>query len=167
MSKRKGGKVEAKVSRTASGSINLPLTPGTPEEICGMYTFLETIGVGSDAIVRRAQHTITHDSVAVKIVKKAGLTQEELEKMRKEVSIMRMIEHKHVVRLYQVLETENKLYMFLEFGEGGDLQQHVVAHGRLSEPRARNVIKQISEGLRYCHNHRVAHRKFIPMRYTW
>eukprot|EP00041_Stephanoeca_diplocostata_P025131 m.651500 g.651500 ORF g.651500 m.651500 type:complete len:515 (+) comp22676_c3_seq3:342-1886(+) len=157
MSRRKGGKAEMK-SGASSVSLNLPLTPGTPEEICGMYTFMETIGIGSDAIVRRACHTITNDSVAVKIIKKDGFTPEELEKMRREVNIMRMIEHKHVVRLYQVLETESKLYMFLEFGEGGDLQQHIVAHGRLSEPRARNVIKQVSEGLKYCHNNRVAHR---------
>eukprot|EP00035_Acanthoeca_spectabilis_P005139 m.110490 g.110490 ORF g.110490 m.110490 type:complete len:425 (+) comp12887_c1_seq1:1103-2377(+) len=127
-------------------------------ELDGMFTVHETIGVGGYAKVKRAEHVLTKDFCALKVVDKTRLSERDLALVMSEVEALSELESKHVVRLYMVVETEARLCLALEFGEGGDLQEHVSSMGQLSEPRSRLILKQVALALNYCHTNGYAHR---------
>jgi serine/threonine protein kinase len=69
----------------------------------GNYQILKTIGKGQFGKVKLAQHLITGDKVAIKIIYKAKMDLNALAKVMREVEIMKMFAHPHVVRLYEVM----------------------------------------------------------------
>jgi SNF-related kinase len=72
---------------------------------------------------------------------------------------MKLVQHPNVVRLYEVIDTPNKLYLILEFGDGGDMYDYIMKHASgLNETLARRYFRQICRALKYCHEMRVCHR---------
>lgn len=72
---------------------------------------------------------------------------------------MKLVQHPNVVRLYEVIDTPNKLYLILEFGDGGDMYDYIMKHANgLNESAARRYFRQICRALKYCHEMRVCHR---------
>eukprot|EP00042_Codosiga_hollandica_P050168 m.594258 g.594258 ORF g.594258 m.594258 type:complete len:535 (+) comp58029_c0_seq1:317-1921(+) len=123
-----------------------------------MYDFLENLGKGHFAVVKRAQHVISKEQVAVKIIDKTKLKPDELAHLTHEVRLMKFMRHDHVVRLFQVVDTKTNLYLILELGGGGDLYEHIQTHGKFEEPRARFFFRQLVSAVCYCHKMRIAHR---------
>lgn len=77
---------------------------------------------------------------------------------------MKLVQHPHVVRLYEVIDTQTKLYLILELGDGGDLYDYIMKHeGGLSENLAIEYFRQIVRAISYCHKLHVVHRyRFFP-----
>lgn len=72
---------------------------------------------------------------------------------------MKLVQHPNVVRLYEVIDTQTKLYLILELGDGGDLYDYIMKHeGGLSENLARHYFRQIVRAISYCHQLHVVHR---------
>lgn len=72
---------------------------------------------------------------------------------------MKLVQHPHVVRLYEVIDTQTKLYLILELGDGGDLYDYIMKHeGGLNEHLAREYFRQIVRAISYCHKLHVVHR---------
>lgn len=72
--------------------------------------------------VKKAVNTETGQEVAIKILDKEEVKREDLgESIKKEVTLMKMIKHKNVVRLIEVLASNSKIYIVLELVRGGDL----------------------------------------------
>uniref|UniRef100_A0A9J7YL07 non-specific serine/threonine protein kinase n=1 Tax=Cyprinus carpio carpio TaxID=630221 RepID=A0A9J7YL07_CYPCA len=117
-----------------------------------------TIGKGNFAVVKLATHMITRAKVAIKIVDKTQLDDENLKKIFREVQIMKMLRHPHIIRLYQVMETERLIYLVTEYASGGEIFDHLVAHGRMAEKDARRKFKQIVAAVYFCHCRNIVHR---------
>lgn len=96
--------------------------------------------------------------VAIKIIDKTKLNEENLAKIFREVHIMKRLRHPHVIRLYQVMETDKMIYLVTEYAVGGEIFDHLVKNGRMSEPEARRIFRQIVHAVRYLHQHGVVHR---------
>ncbi|CAD6189965.1 unnamed protein product [Caenorhabditis auriculariae] len=101
----------------------------------GKYKLLKTIGKGNFAKVKLAKHTITGQEVAIKIIDKTALNPSSLQKLFREVKIMKQLDHPNIVKLYQVMETEQTLYLVLEYASGGEVFDYLVAHGRMKEKK--------------------------------
>lgn len=71
---------------------------------------------------------------------------------------MKRLRHPHIIRLYQVMETEKMIYLVTEFAPGGEIFDHLVRNGRMPEPEARRIFRQIVLAVRYLHQQRVVHR---------
>lgn len=72
---------------------------------------------------------------------------------------MKLVQHPHVVRLYEVIDTQTKLYLILELGDGGDLYDYIMRHDKgLSEHVAQEYFRQIVRAISYCHQLHVVHR---------
>ncbi|ULT91502.1 hypothetical protein L3Y34_009251 [Caenorhabditis briggsae] len=84
----------------------------------GKYKLLKTIGKGNFAKVKLAKHVITGHEVAIKIIDKTALNPSSLQKLFREVKIMKQLDHPNIVKLYQVMETEQTLYLVLEYASG-------------------------------------------------
>ncbi|XP_058797166.1 MAP/microtubule affinity-regulating kinase 4-like isoform X2 [Phymastichus coffea] len=124
----------------------------------GFYDIEGTIGKGNFAVVKLARHRITKTEVAIKIIDKSQLDSTNLEKVYREVEIMKQLEHPHIVKLYQVMETKNMLYMVCEYASRGEIFDYIARYGRMAEPRARSTFAQILSAVEYCHATGVAHR---------
>jgi len=76
---------------------------------------------------------------------------------------MKLVQHPNVVRLYEVIDTQTRLYLILEWGDGGDMYDHIMKHERgLSENVAREYFTQIVHAINYCHQLHVVHRDLKP-----
>lgn len=64
--------------------------------------------------------------------------------VRRELKIMQLVTHPHVVRLYEIIETPSDIYVVMEYVESGDLFDYIVLHGRLHEDDARHFFQQVN-----------------------
>ncbi|KAK0167566.1 hypothetical protein PV327_004946 [Microctonus hyperodae] len=124
----------------------------------GYYELEKTIGKGNFAVVKMATHVVTKSKVAIKIIDKTKLSEENLAKIFREVHIMKRLRHRHIIRLYQVMETEKMIYLVTEYAPGGEIFDHLVRNGRMTESEARRIFRQIVQAVHYLHQQRVVHR---------
>ncbi|XP_030626468.1 serine/threonine-protein kinase MARK1 isoform X3 [Chanos chanos] len=124
----------------------------------GNYRLLKTIGKGNFAKVKLARHVLTGREVAVKIIDKTQLNPTSLQKLFREVRIMKILNHPNIVKLFEVIETEKTLYLIMEYASGGEVFDYLVAHGRMKEKEARAKFRQIVSAVQYCHQKSIVHR---------
>ncbi|KYQ54279.1 SNF-related serine/threonine-protein kinase [Trachymyrmex zeteki] len=132
-------------------------------KIAGLYDLEETLGRGHFAVVKLARHVFTGEKVAVKVIDKSKLDEVSRAHLFQEVRCMKLVQHPNVVRLYEVIDTQTKLYLILELGDGGDLYDYIMRHDSgLSEEVARTYFRQIVRAISYCHRLHVVHRDLKP-----
>ncbi|XP_066516623.1 serine/threonine-protein kinase SIK2a [Hoplias malabaricus] len=124
----------------------------------GFYDIERTLGKGNFAVVKLAKHRITKSEVAIKIIDKTQLDAANLEKIYREVEIMKLLDHPHIIKLYQVMETKNMLYLVTEYAKNGEIFDYLASRGRLSEVDARRKFWQILSAVEYCHERGIVHR---------
>uniref|UniRef100_A0A4W5QVM8 MAP/microtubule affinity-regulating kinase 3 n=1 Tax=Hucho hucho TaxID=62062 RepID=A0A4W5QVM8_9TELE len=124
----------------------------------GNYRLLKTIGKGNFAKVKLARHILTGREVAIKIIDKTQLNPTSLQKLFREVRIMKILNHPNIVKLFEVIETEKTLYLVMEYASGGEVFDYLVAHGRMKEKEARAKFRQIVSAVQYCHQKKIVHR---------
>ncbi|ORZ33023.1 kinase-like domain-containing protein [Catenaria anguillulae PL171] len=124
----------------------------------GNYAFVKTLGEGNFAKVKLAKHKMTGQEVAIKIIDKTQLDDKKLQKLYREVRIMKLLHHPNIVRLYEVIETKSTVFLVMEYSSGGELYDYLVVHGRMKEKEARAKFRQILSAVSYCHKKRVIHR---------
>ncbi|BFG03625.1 serine/threonine-protein kinase MARK2-like [Drosophila madeirensis] len=151
-------------NHAAQGSPNMQMRSSAPmrwratEEHIGKYKLIKTIGKGNFAKVKLAKHLPTGKEVAIKIIDKTQLNPGSLQKLFREVRIMKMLDHPNIVKLFQVIETEKTLYLIMEYASGGEVFDYLVLHGRMKEKEARVKFRQIVSAVQYCHQKRIIHR---------
>ncbi|XP_051991063.1 serine/threonine-protein kinase MARK2 isoform X6 [Xyrauchen texanus] len=151
---------DAKGGGRSSVSRVRSLVASTAEEQpqIGNYRLLKTIGKGNFAKVKLARHVLTGKEVAVKIIDKTQLNSSSLQKLLREVRIMKLLNHPNIVKLFEVIETEKTLYLIMEYASGGEVFDYLVAHGRMKEKEARAKFRQIVSAVQYCHQKCIVHR---------
>lgn len=159
----------------SSSSIN----PETPIQgnhtFVGPYRLEKTLGKGQTGLVKLGVHYKTNRKMAIKIVNREKLNESVLMKVEREITIMKLIEHPNVLRLYDVYENKKYLlvlvhfrrhshyfysrkfpvfrYLILEHVSGGELFDYLVKKSRLSIKEARRFFRQIISALDFCHSH--------------
>ena len=110
----------------------------------GIYEMGETLGQGAFGHVKAAINSETGEEVAIKILDKEKIKQEDLgESIKKEVMLMKMIKHPNIVRLIEVLASNSKISLVLEVIKGGDLFDVIKDNKGLPEEEARKYFWQI------------------------
>uniref|UniRef100_A0A8D0U4K6 non-specific serine/threonine protein kinase n=1 Tax=Sus scrofa TaxID=9823 RepID=A0A8D0U4K6_PIG len=122
------------------------------------YRLLKTIGKGNFAKVKLARHILRGREVAIKIIDKTQLNPKSLQKLFREVRIMKILNHPNIVKLFEVIETDKTLYLIMEYASGGEVFDYLVAHGRMKEKEARAKFRHIVSAVQYCHQKRILHR---------
>ena len=110
-----------------------------------------------------AEHVLTGHKVAIKILNRKKIKAIHMEeKVRREIKILRLFMHPHIIRLYEVLETPHDIFVVMEYVKSGELFDYIVEKGRLGENEARHFFQQIVSGVEYCHRNMVVHRDLKP-----
>ncbi|KAF0298863.1 Maternal embryonic leucine zipper kinase [Amphibalanus amphitrite] len=156
-------------------NVGLPYAP-----LEGLYELHETIGSGGFAKVKRATHLATGEQVAIKIMDKKQLGVD-LPRVYLEITAMKELTHQHIGKLYQVIDSELKIFLVMEYCRGGELFDYIgercarararpaldggrreVERDRLTEEEARVFFRQIVSAVAYIHHKGYAHRDLKP-----
>lgn len=128
----------------------------------GKYELGKTLGSGSFSKVKLGQDD-SGKQYAVKIIDKEQLVREHMEEqLKREISIMRMLNHPNIVKLFDVLQTQNHIYLVLELVTGGELFDRIVQAKKFDENTGRRFFQQLIVALHFCHRNGVAHRDLKP-----
>jgi BR serine/threonine kinase len=133
-------------------------------ESVGPYVLERVLGSGSTGKVKRARHKDTGEEVAIKIISKATFDQRPglQRKVRREIALMKVINHPNILRLIDVLESPGHLYIVLEYAGHGELFDYVLSRRCLPEHIATNFFREITLALEYLHAHGICHRDLKP-----
>ena len=145
-----------------AGTSKRPVTPTTNAKY-GLhqhgYILGKTIGTGAYGKVKTAHALKMSKQVAVKIIHKRTAPQDMLSKfLPREIETMKLLDHQNVIKLYEVITTEDVLFLVMELAEGGDLLDFINSRKYLSEPTARALFTDLTNGLAACHSLYVVHR---------
>ena len=134
------------------------------ENQIGDYLLNEELGSGGFAKVVQAIHIPTGEKVAVKIMDKAQIFSEPLNltRIQREIAILKIVRHKNIIKLYELMETPNKIYLVMEYCNGGELFDYIVSKKHLSERQACRFFQEIINSLEYLHSLNIVHRDIKP-----
>ena len=128
-----------------------------------IYEVKNKLGSGKFGLVKLGIDKKTGQKVAIKIMKKSSMDSSDLELVRTEIEILKICQHPNIIRLYNVFENPDYLYIIMEYCSGGDLFSFLENRNfRLSEKKASTIIHKMSTAVYYMHSFGVAHRDLKP-----
>ncbi|CBQ69506.1 related to ser/thr protein kinases [Sporisorium reilianum SRZ2] len=122
-------------------------------KIVGNYTLQRPIGEGTFGKVRLGLHRLTNTRVAIKQIPKAHSAS-----LTREIHHHRRLHHPNVMQLYEVIATEQYIWMVSEICAGGELYDYLVENQVLAEPEARRIFGQLCLAVAYVHSKGIVHR---------
>eukprot|EP00127_Corallochytrium_limacisporum_P000677 Clim_evm76s22 gene=Clim_evmTU76s22 len=126
-----------------------------------VYKFGKELGTGSFAVVRLGTRKDNGQKVALKIIDKTLCVGKEA-MIETEVAVMRKVSHPHIVKLIEEYDTEDKLYLVLEYVSGGELFDRIVEDGNFTEKDAARITRQMTEAVKHLHDLDIVHRDLKP-----
>ena len=129
----------------------------------GKYELGRLLGTGTFAKVYHARNVETGKSVAMKVVGKEKVIKVGMmEQIKREISVMKMMKHPHIVALHEVMASKSKIYIAMELVRGGELFNKIATRGRMREDLARLYFHQLISAVDFCHSRGVYHRDLKP-----
>lgn len=130
----------------------------------GPYKLGKTIGTGRFSRVKVAKNTETGELVAVKIIRNDVLEQNPSlkTKMRREISILKVLSHPNLISLIDVYEIDTHLFLVMEYVRGVELYEYICEKRALPSAEALLFFQQIITGIEYCHQRLICHRDMKP-----
>ncbi|XP_058207756.1 CBL-interacting serine/threonine-protein kinase 21-like isoform X2 [Rhododendron vialii] len=129
----------------------------------GKYQIGRTIGEGTFAKVKLAVNTENGQYVAIKIIDKHMVVENNLtNQVKSEIRTMKLLRHPNIVRIHEVIGTKTKIHIIMEYVSGGQLSDRMSYAGRLDEKHARKHFQQLIDAVDYCHCRGVYHRDLKP-----
>lgn len=121
------------------------------------------MGKGKFGVVRLGIHKTSGERVAIKIIKKSAIKEKDLALVRYEIETLKMCQHPNIMKLLDVFETFEYLYLVIELLEGGDLFSYLErVNFKVPEAKARKFIHSLATGLFYLHTYGIVHRDLKP-----
>ena len=125
------------------------------------YQIKGKIGEGMFGKVKLGVHILAKEKVAIKIFDKGKIKNEkEVEYIEREISILKKLNHYNIIKLYNIIQTENFIFLIQEYVPNGELL-HFLENSEnmnLSEIQICKIYQQIISGIEYLHEIGVAHR---------
>jgi len=136
-------------------------------EVKRNYEMGKDLGSGNFAVVKQAVNkkfgaagnNIPQD-VAIKVIDKAKV--EDMNDIQREIEVMGMLDHPHVIKLFEIYDEPKKMMLIMELVSGGELFDRIVAKGSYTEADAAEVIKTLCQALSYMHAKKIVHRDLKP-----
>ncbi|KAI9191722.1 hypothetical protein LWI28_012554 [Acer negundo] len=133
-----------------------------PSVLHGKYELGRMLGHGTFAKVYHGKNLQTGRHVAMKVVGKEKVIKVGMmEQIKREISVMKMVKHRNIVELHEVMASKSKIYFAMELVRGGELFNKI-AKGRLREDLARLYFQQLISAIDFCHSRGVYHRDLKP-----
>ena len=111
------------------------------------------IGQGAFGEVFKGVETKTKETRAIKKILKAKIKNPQ--RFFNEVTALKTLDHPNVIKLYELFEDEDSVYLVQEFCDGGELFDYIVENDHLSEGIAAKLFHEILLSLVYCHKNKI------------
>jgi 5'-AMP-activated protein kinase catalytic alpha subunit len=103
-------------------------------KVIKQYVLGKTLGKGTFGKVKLATHSLSGENVAIKILEKSKIRDiGDIERVSREIHILKLIRHPNIIQLYDIIETPKTLFLVMEYADGGELFDYIVRHTRLKE----------------------------------
>lgn len=79
-------------------------------------------------------------------------SEKQVARIQREIRFLKLLHHPHIVKVYDVMETANQIFIVMEYAVGGELFNYIVTHKRVKEKEARWFFRQILSAVDYCHS---------------
>ncbi|PWN44207.1 Pkinase-domain-containing protein [Ceraceosorus guamensis] len=137
-----------------------PLLPGA---LSKKYNVLpHVLGQGSFAVVKSCVEKSTGTERALKIIAKKPLKENSEKMLQEEIHILGKVEHPHVIKMWDLYETKEGVFIVTDLCRGGELFDRLVEKVFYNELDARHIVRQIFEGVAYLHKQDIIHRDLKP-----
>ena len=120
------------------------------------------LGSGAFGMVKKATLKANDEKRAVKIIDKLSMSDEERVRLSYEVDILKNLNHPNILRLYEVFEGKERMYIVTELCDGTELFEAIQSFKSFNEKQAAAIIKEILMAVAYCHANQVSHRDLKP-----
>jgi protein-serine/threonine kinase len=126
----------------------------------GNYILGQTLGEGEFGKVKMGWKRDSSVEVAIKLIRRETLggNTNRLQKIYREIQILRGLDHPNIVRLHEMVETERHIGIILEYASGGELFDYILNHRYLKDGPARKLFSQLISGVGYLHRKGIVHR---------
>ena len=142
---------------------NLEIYIKDKDKLLKEYTILKKIGQGTFGVVVSAIHIKTNEKVAIKILEKQKIIQNaDINRIKKEIDILKQLRHKNIVQLYNVIDTLTHIYLIMEYVNGIELFDYIIKKKRIDELESCHFYQQIISGIEYLGNINIVHRDIKP-----
>lgn len=132
-------------------------------EQLGRYEIFDQIGQGGFAIVYRGRDTELDRLVALKELKPTLIQDSSwVERFRREARTIARLDHPYIVPIYDVYETQHRLFIIMRLIDGVSLEDTINNEGRLPWAQTVEIITRVADGLDYAHSNGVLHRDLKP-----
>ena len=127
------------------------------------YEVKQKIGKGKFGLVKCGINKETKMPVAIKIMAKKNMDKSDLELAKVEIDILKIGQHPNIIKLYDIYENENYIYIIMEYCSGGDLLSYFEYHDyELPESKVCEIIHKLSMAIYYLHSYGIVHRDLKP-----
>ena len=128
-----------------------------------LYRLKGVLGTGAFSTVREGFHKSSNQvSFAIKCINRKKLSEEDEAALLDEVSILKEMNHAHIIRIFDFFVEPATYYLVMERMRGGELFDRIVTKAYYNEKEARDTCKIVLEAVSYCHENHVAHRDLKP-----
>jgi serine/threonine protein kinase len=124
------------------------------------YTIQSKIGSGSYSKVYKATDSETKTLVAIKIITTSKLNASLIQRLSKEIEILKQLKHINIISLLNYSITDKHIYLVMDFCNGGTVGDKI---GKLTnESQVKEIVTQILDGMLYLQNKNILHRDIKP-----
>ncbi|OQR93136.1 hypothetical protein THRCLA_22343 [Thraustotheca clavata] len=128
-----------------------------------LYQLGPIVGKGQFGQVRTSIHRLSQQKVALKVFSKVkAVVVNQIQCIKKEIDIMKEIDHPSIVRLYEIIETKDHITIVMEYCEGEDLASYIHRRVKLDENLVCALFRQITDAIAYLHRKSIIHRDIKP-----
>ena len=127
------------------------------------YKYIKTIGEGTFGKVKLANHIITGEKVAIKILEKNLIKgKSEYKRIEREIKCLKSFNHPNIIQIYEVIENTSSFYIVMEYAPGGELFNYIIEQEKLTEKESSFYLYQIVQGIKEIHKKKICHRDIKP-----
>ncbi|CAK56402.1 unnamed protein product (macronuclear) [Paramecium tetraurelia] len=128
------------------------------------YSLEKMVGKGNFAKVYQTINKETKKLYAVKVFEKSKIKNSETDRLAlvKEMTIMRKLDHKGLIKMYEVYEDDSNVFFILEYLEGGELHNHIQKNQKFPEKVVAKILATVLDSLDYLQKSNVLHRDLKP-----
>lgn len=133
------------------------------EDLYEIYDVKDKIGNGRFGLIRVGLHKEKNRDVAIKIINKKDISNQEYISVKNELEIMKVTKHPQILQLYDIIENEDYIYVIMEHCKEGDLFSYLEKrHFKLPEPRVAQIIHRLATAVYFLHEYGIIHRDLKP-----